>query len=53
MQDNNFSIFVADNKLADIIRFDFRILNILTRCEIPLGFGEKTIQEVCDVFNRS
>ena len=34
-------------KLADLIDLDFRLLRILGRLEIKLGFGEATIAQVC------
>lgn len=37
----------ANDLLVDLIREDFNILPILSRFSIPLGFGNKTIAEMC------
>ena len=34
-------------KLADLIDLDYRLLRILSRLEINLGFGEASISQVC------
>ena len=34
-------------KLADLIESDYRLLSILSRLNIPLGFGETTVGEMC------
>ncbi len=36
-------------KLADVIHSDYRILLTINRFNIPLGFRDKTIQEVCEI----
>ena len=38
-------------KLADLIHADYRLLLIINRFGIPLGFRDKTIQEVCDHYH--
>lgn len=38
----------ADESMAGLVAEDFNILPILSRFSIPLGFGTKTIGEVCD-----
>lgn len=43
---NNF-IFSGKMKMADLIMFDYRLVLILERFNIKLGFGDKTIDEVC------
>ena len=35
-------------KLADLIDVNFKLLNVLSRLGISLGFGENTIKEVCE-----
>ena len=40
-------IFKVTDKLSDIIANDYRLLQIVSRFGISLGFGEKTISEVC------
>jgi regulator of cell morphogenesis and NO signaling len=34
-------------KMADLIHTNYKNLTVLNRLEIPLGFGEKTVEEVC------
>lgn len=38
----------ADDKMATLISNDYRILQVLSRFGIPLGFNDKTIKEVCE-----
>ncbi|MDR1055676.1 MAG: hemerythrin domain-containing protein [Prevotellaceae bacterium] len=37
----------ADTKLSDLIDYDCHLLLVLNRFNIPLGFGDKTVHEVC------
>ncbi len=39
--------FKSDDQLVDLIKRDYNILSILSRFSIPLGFGNKTIGQVC------
>ncbi len=39
--------FTGADSLVDLVKEDFNILPILSRFSIPLGFGNKTIAEVC------
>lgn len=41
-------VFSDSMKLADLIEVNFKLLNVLSRLGIGLGFGENTIREVCD-----
>ena len=41
-------LFTADMKLAEIIHIDYRLLLLLPRFGMSLGFGDKTVQEWCD-----
>ena len=34
-------------KLADLLESDYRLLSIISRLDIPLGFGETTVGEMC------
>lgn len=45
MNDN--IIFSSSMKLADLIDLNWKLLNVLSRMGIGLGFGENTIGEVC------
>lgn len=41
--------FTSQHTIVDLVNYDFNILPILSRFSIPLGFGNKTIKEVCEV----
>ena len=41
-------VFSEFMKLADLIEVNFKLLNVLSRFGISLGFGENTIKEVCE-----
>ena len=41
-------IFSAPMKLADLIDLNWKLINVLSRLGISLGFGENTISEVCE-----
>ena len=41
-------VFSESMKLADLIDVNFKLLNVLSRLGISLGFGENTIREMCD-----
>lgn len=41
-------VFSDSIKLADLIDVNFKLLNVLSRFGISLGFGENTIREVCE-----
>ena len=43
--------FNANDSIMDLIGEDFNILPVLSRFSIPLGFGYKTIAEVCSEHN--
>lgn len=38
-------------KMADIIHLDFSLLSVLYRFKINLGFGERTVEQVCENYN--
>lgn len=40
--------YKATDKMVSLIANDYRLLQVLSRFGISLGFNEKTIQEVCD-----
>ena len=40
-------VFSDSMKLADLVDVNFKLLNVLSRLGISLGFGENTIKEVC------
>ena len=42
-----YNLFTANMKLADLLFANYNLIFILSRFGIRLGFGEKTIEEVC------
>ena len=34
-------------KMADLLGIDYRLLTVIYRLGIKLGFGEKTVEETC------
>ena len=44
-------IFSKEIKMAALIHQNFEVLTVLRRFNIDLGFGEKTIEEVCRNYN--
>ena len=41
------TVFNKSMKMSDLIDADYRLLLLLMRLEIPLGFGEKSVEAVC------
>lgn len=39
-----------DMKMADVIHYNYSLLPVITRFGIELGFGDKTVDEVCRIF---
>ena len=39
--------FTENMKLADLLESDYRLLSIVSRLDIPFGFGETTVGEMC------
>ncbi len=42
------TIFDKSMKMSDLIDADYRLLLLLMRLNIPLGFGDKTVDKVCE-----
>ena len=40
-------MFTESMKLADLLETDYRLLSIVSRLRLPLGFGETTVGEMC------
>jgi regulator of cell morphogenesis and NO signaling len=40
-----------DMKMVDVVQHDIQLLAVIQRFEIPLGFKERTVTEVCDANN--
>ena len=45
--EHNMEIVHTNTRMADVIEADYRILPLLYRMGIELGFGDKSINEVC------
>src|SRR3712207_5643236 len=43
--------YLPSNRLSDLISDNFMLLMVMSRFEISLGFGEKSVQEVCNLHN--
>lgn len=41
-------MITADKKMADLIHLNYLLVSVITRFGIRLGFGDKTIAEVCE-----
>ena len=41
-------VFSESMKLADLVDVNYKLLNVLSRMGISLGFGENTISEMCE-----
>ncbi|MGI6218252.1 MAG: hemerythrin domain-containing protein [Bacteroidaceae bacterium] len=39
--------YLPNDKMCDLICENYTLLQVLSRFELPLGFGEKTVEEVC------
>ena len=40
-------LLTENMKLADLLESDYRLLSIVSRLDIPFGFGESTVGEMC------
>ncbi len=49
MDNNRFALFSAETKLADVILENYTLLTVLPRFDIELGFGDRTLSEVCQI----
>lgn len=47
MDNNRYMLFSGDTKMADVILRNYRLLTLLPRFDIRLGFGEKSLSQVC------
>ncbi len=48
---NETPIFSRNNKLSEVIHSDYRLIPVLQRFGIKLGFGNLTVVEVCERYN--
>lgn len=42
--------YKSTDKMSDLICDNYNLLQVLSRFELPLGFGDKTVKEVCESF---
>lgn len=47
----NYPAFSPQMKMADLVHVNYKNLSVLSRLGISLGFGEKTVDEVCKRYN--
>ena len=40
-------IYTPTDKMSDIICDNYRLLQVMSRFDIPLGFGDASVEEVC------
>lgn len=45
------SHYSADDPMATLIGADYRLVHVITRFGIKIGFGDKTVDEVCTQYN--
>jgi regulator of cell morphogenesis and NO signaling len=50
-KETQYPAFFAQMKMADLIHANSQNLEVLHRLGIPLGFGEKTVEEVCSKYS--
>ena len=43
--------YTATDRLCDLIDDNFKLLMVMSRFGISLGFGEKSVKEVCEAEN--
>lgn len=54
MENNQiFTLLGSKMKMADLLSKNNRIINLLPRLGIPLGFGEKSVKQVCEEYKVS
>ncbi|MCM1356651.1 MAG: hemerythrin domain-containing protein [Staphylococcus sp.] len=41
-------LFTARDSVVDLIEYDYNVLTVLSRFSLPLGFGHKSIKELCE-----
>lgn len=40
-------IYISTDKMSDIICDNYRLLQVMSRFDLPLGFGDHSVEEVC------
>lgn len=48
---NNNNPFSADTRMADLVHMDYRLIPLLERFKIEFGFGNKSVEEVCQMYS--
>lgn len=47
--DNAINKYSLSDRMSDLIADDYRLLQVMSRFGLPLGFGDRTVQQVCDL----
>lgn len=50
MDINNMGRYKAEDKMMSLIATDYRIINVMTRFGMRMGFGEATVGDVCEMY---
>lgn len=45
---NDFTYYYPDDRMISLIKDDYRMIQVMSRFGIPMGFGDKTIAMVCE-----
>lgn len=45
------NVFSENMKMADLVCHNSKLLSVLSRFEINLGFGDRSVGEVCNMYN--
>ena len=48
---NKYLLFSGNNKMADLILNNYTLMSLLKRFDIKLGFGEKSISDICNKYS--
>ena len=46
-----FDHYTSTDKMRDLIQHNNSLIMVLARFDIPLGFGERTVEEICQYLN--
>lgn len=45
---NNIGKYSPEDRMIELINDDYRLLQVMSRFGLPLGFGDKSVKEVCE-----
>lgn len=46
--DNAINKYSLNYRMSDLVRDDYRLLQVMSRFGLPLGFGDRTVEQVCE-----